>query len=97
MKNIMNTQEIIKIVDKIRSYNQSECISFDKIFSKFKELEKNYITNNFNSFVSIENSFFDKFDIIKSRHYNNEVILTSNVNKYIKTSRIVENLFDDIK
>lgn len=97
MQNVMNTQEIIKSIDKIKNYNRAENISFDNIIRKIGELNNNYVTDNYNSLTNLKNDFSNIFIIVQKNHYNNEIILTSNVNKYIETNKKIEILFGDIK
>ena len=97
MHSLMNVNEIIKNIDKIRRFNREENINFYNIMKIINQLNDNYITENYNIFIDVQNVFLKNFEIIKKNHYNNELILINNVRKNIKANKKINDLFNNIK
>lgn len=97
MENIIDKENMINCIEKIRMYDNDEKINFDNIMKCFQNINNGYITNNFNKLSQIQNILYRKFNIIKINHYNNEVILVQNLNKYIDTAKKVEAIFNNIE
>ena len=96
MNNAINVLELSKCLEKVKYYNREENINFDNIIRKIEELNKEYITNNYNKLDELKNNINNKFNIIKINHYNNEIILNKNINITLETSKKVDNIFSNI-
>ena len=94
MQNSMNVDELIKNIDKLKNFNRSEDINYNSIIKKLDEINHCYSTSNHDNLVKIQNDIFSKFNIIKKIHYSDELILLSNVNKNIDTTKMVEKILD---
>lgn len=96
MNSAINILELSRSLEKIKFYNREENINFNNLIKKIEETNKEYISNNYNKLDELKNIINNKFNTIKTNHYNNEIILNKNINITLETSKKVDNIFSNI-
>lgn len=97
MKNTIDINNIINYLDKIKIFNQEQNNTFNNILKKLQEINSNYISDNTNKLIKIQNELYYKFNIIKINNYDNEIVLFKNINKTTDTVKKVNTIFNNIK
>lgn len=93
---ILNVAEIEKSSEKITLYKGQEQINFQNLCNSFKNINDNYNTSNSGLIEEICIDLADKFNTIVKNHESYITVLNKNIEKYIATSKSVEQSFDDI-
>lgn len=92
--------DIIKVdnnLTKLKFYRISESNNFDNIKKHLNEMLSNYSSSNVNLLKDNVTEITNKFYVIKKIHYSNNIIIITNLNTYINTSRKVSKNFDNIR
>lgn len=95
--NSIDIENMIKLLEMIKMYDNEEKVNFEKIKNSLIEVNNSYNTSNYNKLINIQTDLINKLSVIKLNHYNNEVIINKKIIKYIDTAKKAENIFNNIE
>lgn len=97
MLNSIDIENMIKTLKIIKMYDNEEKNIFDKIKNIMIVINNYYNTNNYNKLINIQTDLIKKMIVINVNHCYNEIVMNKNIEKYIDTTKKVENLFNNLE
>jgi hypothetical protein len=96
MRSVIDEENLIKSIEKIKLLKKQEDINFEKIKENFRKINYCYDTSNTEYINAINEDLIGKLSVISRIHNNTIIILNKNLEKYRNTKVVVEKMFEKL-
>lgn len=96
MERVIDNEQVRSSIDKIKIYNESEQLIFDKFKKLLSNLKYNYESNNTENINNLNTQLLNKMDVISNIHTNDKLVLERVLERYCIANRDAENILESI-
>ena len=97
LKNVIDEDNIIRLMDKIKLYEKELKNNYNRIEQELTNIDNYYLSNNSNQLKKLKSEIINKFYTFRTDEINNEKILSEKLRRYIDARIKSEILFNNIE
>ena len=97
MNNVMDIDNVERVVDSINIYRNQESVLMDDIISLLNDMSYDYATGNSKGLRNLNDNISYNFNVVNKIHDDNISVINSNKSKYIRLNENVKKSFDEIE